>query len=123
MKKWLTSIFVLLSLAGGVAAGMPLHSGAHAKKMSCCKKMKSGQRPTTANAARLGCALNCSDPASTSGQSTSTVAFLKPSASIAGNFAPLTAARRVQGPSAFRPEIKITQERRPLFLRHHSFLI
>jgi len=41
MKKWLTSLLLILALASGVLAGMPLHSGnENSQMMDCCKKSK-----------------------------------------------------------------------------------
>jgi hypothetical protein len=54
MKKRLTSVFLLLALAGGVLAGMPMHSGnMNSRMMSCCKKAKSKERTKEAGIAQV----------------------------------------------------------------------
>lgn len=66
MKGRLTSLVLLLMLAGNAFAGMPLHSneescsmGSAMGDMDCCKAaLMEGQTPAIA-AARLCCAVNC----------------------------------------------------------------
>jgi len=66
VKRQFTSLFLLLALAGGVLAGMPLHSGTDGQMMDCCDKAKTKERSPSADAARLCCAVNCSSPTPTS---------------------------------------------------------
>lgn len=125
MKKRFTSIVLLIAIAGGVAAGMPLHSGGHGKMSSCCKKAKSGEQSAAANAARLCCAANCTDLAgTTSGPSVPSPVVLKATQSaIERNWA-LLPAKRVSRTFHSHSENNIrAREHLPLFLRHHSFLI
>ena len=69
MKKWLTSVFLLAVVLGGTTTGMPQHAGEKgcplASVMDCCAaaRMK-GDKPET-QAARICCALNCSEPGTT----------------------------------------------------------
>jgi hypothetical protein len=64
MRLKLTSLVLLLTLGGGALAGVPMHSSEHAcpmGDMDCCKKAAMAQRATPqVTAARLCCALNCS---------------------------------------------------------------
>jgi len=67
MKNWLTTFFLVLALAGGVLAGMPLHTGnMESKMMDCCDKAKGNESSPQADAARLCCAVNCSESVPTS---------------------------------------------------------
>lgn len=128
MKKWLTSLFLIMALVGGVLAGMPLHSeNENSQMMDCCKKAKSKEQTKEANMARLCCAVNCSDSAPTpSGTSFNfspstilitdslikQIALLlfvkeKPKATVTISF------ERIPLPQKFQPK----------YLQHHSFLI
>ncbi len=68
MRKRLTSLVLLLVLTGSAFAGMPLHSnedscsmGGAMGDMDCCKAaLKQSQTPAVA-AARLCCAVDCSN--------------------------------------------------------------
>ena len=68
MFKKLTNLVLVVAVAASVAAGMPLHSrSAQSAMMDCCKKaLEQSDSPHVA-AARLCCAMNCSEPASTNG--------------------------------------------------------
>jgi hypothetical protein len=67
MKKWSISLFLLFTLASGVLAGMPLRAGnMDSGMMACCVKAKSNEQSAEANAARVCCAVKCTDPAPTS---------------------------------------------------------
>jgi hypothetical protein len=69
MKKWLISVFLLAVVLGGTTTGMPRHAGEKgcplAAMMDCCAeaRMKSDKPETLA--ARICCALNCSEPGTT----------------------------------------------------------
>ncbi|HQU92294.1 MAG TPA: hypothetical protein PLK77_08355 [Pyrinomonadaceae bacterium] len=127
MKRPLSSFFVLFALAGSVLAGMPLHAGMmDSKMMKCCKKAKGQEQSPSANAARLCCAVNCSDPAPTSSISSFNFspAIVNVSESIARRIADLLGRRR-QSLSAFvsidGPPVR--QSSRPKYIQHHPFLI
>lgn len=62
MKKWLTTLFLILAMAGSALTGMPLHSGnTNSRMMKCCQKAKSKEKSKEASLARLCCAVNCGD--------------------------------------------------------------
>lgn len=65
MVKRLTLLLLVLALADGVVSGTPLHS-ANSQMMKCCDKAKSKDKTPKAEAARLCCAVNCSESAPTS---------------------------------------------------------
>jgi hypothetical protein len=130
MKKWLTSLFLILALSGGVLAGMPLHAGnTNSQMMKCCKKAKSKDQTPAARAARLCCVLNCTDPAPTSqGASFNfSPAGFTISDSIAKQIASLLLIR-------LKPDSTIPDDREttlppssrkfpPKYIQHHSILI
>jgi hypothetical protein len=67
MKKRLTSLVLLLVLAGSAFAGVPLHFGESECSMGqpmdgmdCCKAALMGGESPEATAARLCCVVNCS---------------------------------------------------------------
>jgi hypothetical protein len=72
MKLRLTSLVLLLVLAGSAFAGIPLHSGENECRtapaldgMDCCQAALMGGDSAEATAARLCCAINCSHEGST----------------------------------------------------------
>ena len=72
MRTRLTSLLLLLVLAGSAFAAFPLHSGESECSMSqamagmdCCKAALLGGKSPEATAARLCCAVNCSHEGST----------------------------------------------------------
>ena|SRR2546430_954204 len=125
MVKRLTLLFLLLALAGGVVSGTPLHSPDD-RMMKCCKRAKSKDNTPEANAARLCCAVNCSDPAPGSRGASSNFAPLgfAVSQSIAGQIAALFPARRVQLSTPFRYSREfLPRPFLPKFIQHNSLLI
>jgi hypothetical protein len=68
MQKWLTAFFLLAVMTCSAVTGMPLHSGEKEcpmADMDCCAKAQmKGDKPEV-QAARVCCALNCSEPGTT----------------------------------------------------------
>lgn len=128
MKKSLTSLFLILALASGVLAGMPLHSGnKNSQMMDCCKKAKSKEQSKEANIARLCCAVNCNDsaptPSGTSFNFSPSVIII--SDSIIKQIASLLFIKEKPTTaleSSFARQIQ-TKKFNPKYLQHHSFLI
>jgi hypothetical protein len=124
MKPRATSLFLILVFASSVMAGMPMHSGKMG--MECCDKARSKDQTPQANAARLCCAVNCSDPVPTSSGSSFTTApvNIQVSRSIGEQISALVRVER------FRPDrdsfyfqpipTRIVQ---PKYIQHRSFLI
>lgn len=127
MKKWLTSLFLIMALASGVLAGTPLHSGNMNSQMSdCCKKAKSKEQTREANIARLCCAVNCSDSSNTSqgalfnfSPSSFTISdsILKQIAFLIDRKNP------VQTLAVSFERENISPQIQPKYIQHHSFLI
>jgi hypothetical protein len=65
MTKRLASLVLLLTLGGSVMAGMPMHAGGDSSMMDCCKAALEQNDSPRVSAARLCCAMNCKEPAST----------------------------------------------------------
>lgn len=125
MNKWLTSVFLLFALAGGVVAGMPLHSE-KMDMMRCCDKAKSKDKSAEATLARLCCALNCTDsaPTSTRFSSNFSASSVTIEDSISAQIANLFKANR------YVPSVSLAYGRPLLgrsfqakYIQHHSFLI
>jgi hypothetical protein len=127
MKKWLTSLFLLLALAGGVLAGTPMHSGNTNSRMSCCKKMKGAEQTPHMKMVNLCCVLNCTDPApSPTGPSFNfSPANITVSDSIIKQIASLlmTTEKPVSTTAVSFERANLPRKIPPKYLRHHSFLI
>src|SRR4051812_34393012 len=69
MTKWLTSFFLLGVMASSALAGNLMHSGekecSMAGMMDCCATARMKDDKPEVRAARLCCALNCSEPGTT----------------------------------------------------------
>jgi hypothetical protein len=74
MVKLGTAFILILALAGGALAGVPMHSGEkHCPMMGtddCCETAQSQNATPQVYAARLCCSLNCSVPGTTGPTST-----------------------------------------------------
>jgi hypothetical protein len=127
MKKWLTSVFLLFSLAGGVLAGMPLHAGNTNSQMKCCKKAKSKEQTPEVKAARLCCALNCTESAPTSGGASfnfSPAAFIISETIINQIVSLLLIKQKSDSTAAISYNFEIPPRRfPPKYIQHHSILI
>ena len=82
MKKWLASLFLLLTLSGSVFAGVPLHFGdgecSMHGMMDCCKAALMANVSPEVAAAKLCCAVDCP----TNGATSSKVAPRRAPASV-----------------------------------------
>jgi hypothetical protein len=125
MVRRLTLFFILVSLAGGVLGGTPLHASS-SQMMKCCDKAKSKDQTPAANAANLCCALNCSEAtpvalAASFNFAPSNITVYK---SIAEQVAALTKKAKAQSPVSpnYSRDI-LPRSFQPKYLQHHSFLI
>ncbi len=125
MKKWLTSVFLIFALAGGVLAGMPLHLE-NSKMSKCCTKAKSKDKTPEVKAAQLCCAVNCTEPAPTAPG----VSFnFSPSAviisdSIFRQIALLLENEKPVSTAFLVPDPKILPRKsQPKYIQHQSILI
>src|ERR1041385_9125974 len=127
MKKRLTPFFLFLILASSVLAGVPMHSGEMSRKtMDCCDKARENSNSPHADAARLCCALNCSESVPTQ----SGISFnLSPSGVITSeSIAEQIAALFPASQSHISPVRRNSREILPAtpqhkYIQNHSFLI
>jgi hypothetical protein len=126
MAKWLISFFLLAVMAGSAASGMPLHSGEKechmTGMMDCCAKARmTGDKPEV-RAARLCCALNCTEPGTTM-PGGSYVASPQLAVALHGALVPPSAALASQElPREIRHPVVI-QQSHPAYIRHLALLI
>lgn len=128
MKKRLTTLFLILAMAGSALAGMPLHSGnTNSRMMKCCEKAKSKEQSKEASLARLCCAINCGDSAPTpSGTSFNFLpSFLIINDSLIKRIALLLLIKEKHKSTAaiLFERIPLAQKFPPKYIQHHSFLI
>ena len=89
MKKRLASLFLLLVLAGGALAGVPLPAGqsdcgmSGMMDMDCCKKAQLQELTPEVASAKLCCAINCAQNGTTSPPRTVRVMQPPPAAALA----------------------------------------
>lgn len=125
MLKWLTSLILIAALASSVLAGMPLHHEKQGCSMSdmmeCCQVAHTESDAPEALAAKLCCALNCSQPGATTPTS---ARRLPPLASISLHPAAMQSSMTVPR-SALRPSVKIayTANSPPAYIHHLALLI
>ena len=129
MRTRLTSLILLLVLAGSAFAGIPLHfgesecsMGREMNGMDCCKAALMGGESPEATAARLCCAINCSHDGSTPPSSLRMSPQQRPAVSDYQS-----------GPSALPAPISLTRhisqshgpptDSHPAYIRHLALLI
>jgi len=128
MKKWATSLVLILVMAGGLLGGVPIHFGGHGcSDMECCMTdMESapshhGETPTE-QAANLYCFLSCPEPLAPArtgaeGKVSPTVRADKhPVAAQSPIVIPIMVSRRYQD------EVQ-QQDSHPIYIRHLALLI
>lgn len=118
-------LVIILALASGVLAGMPLHAPMDGM-MECCKRAKSKETSPKAEAARLCCAVNCSQstPTSSGASFNPAPANFTITRSIADQIAALLTKEKAAliTPSSYPREI-LPRTTQPSYIQHHSFLI
>ena len=126
MAKWLTSIFLLAVMSGSAVTGMPLHSGEKECHMTgmmdcCAKAWMTGDKPEV-RAARLCCALNCTEPGSTMPGGSYKVS---PQLAVAldGALVPPSASLSSQGPPRAYSPPGLARHSHPAYIRHLALLI
>lgn len=118
-------LIVLLSLAGGVLAGTPLHAGSN-RMGDCCIKAKSKENSREAEMARECCATNCNTSAPTSSIALFNFApadytvYRSMAEQIAALF-PRIKAATVRSFGNSRDRVTLTLQ--PRYIQYNSFLI
>ncbi len=130
MKKWLTSLFLLFALAAGALAGATPFSGNAQNGMSameCCKKKKMDcDGAKSMSAAKLCCAVNCSNPTPNSAGASFNFSpsIILISDSILKQIALLLKKEKPDQPILFSFEPEILLKRfQPKYIQNNSFLI
>ncbi|MDT7778674.1 MAG: hypothetical protein QOC99_1186 [Acidobacteriota bacterium] len=125
MKKRLTSLFLLL-LTGSTLAGVPTHSGERechmSGKMDCCAKARMRSNRPEVKASRLCCALNCTEP----GTTTPTASFRVSTqlAVVLGNvLVPRISFLQSPIPARSSPTPGQRQDSNPAYILHLALLI
>lgn len=126
MIKWLSSLFLLIALSGGVFAGVLLHVGEQEcpmSEMDCCKKALSQGNSAEVSAARLCCTVACEQSGSTTAavkmpQFTSVVVV----ALYLSTFQKPSAEATKKHPQKFASKVSF-DDSKPIFIRHHTLLI
>lgn len=126
MQKWLTAFFLLAVMIGGVLGGVPMHSGekecAMTGMMDCCATAQmQGDRPEV-RAARLCCALNCTEPGTTVPGGSFRVS---PQLAVAlhGALVPPSAPLSNQAPARSNSPPGLQRQSHPAYIRHLALLI
>ena len=118
-------LIVLLSLAGGVLAGTPLHAGSN-RMADCCDKAKSQDQSHEAEMARLCCATNCTTSVPTSSVASFNLAPINftVTGSISEQIAALfTKEKAAPVSSSYYSRAVVTRTLRPKYVQYKSFLI
>lgn len=130
LKKWMTSLVLILVLATGVLASVPVNFGGHGcSDMDCCMTKMGSTTSHDAHggalaeqASELYCFLNCSDP-TLPGQA-GAVSQISPSFSASNYPAAVRAPAGIPVPSPQRFSTDIQpQNSQPVYIRHLALLI
>jgi len=63
MKKWFTSLVLVIAVGGSALTGFAMHGGERDAKMaSCCKAARARDNSQATLSAKLCCAINCTEP-------------------------------------------------------------
>jgi hypothetical protein len=126
MTKWLISFFLLGVMVSSVLAGNLMHAGekecSMTGMMDCCATARMKDDKPEVRAARLCCALNCTEPGTTVPSGSYKVS---PQLVIALQDAivPPSASLSIQGlPRAYSPP-GLVQQSNPVYIRHLALLI
>ena len=130
MFKWLTSLVLIVTLAGSVLAGMPLRSdqqecamGGMSGEMDCCAKAREQAATPEVASARLCCVVNC--PSSGATPSTNSIQRI-PSPLAITTLHPAATQSPLVIPS-LRTRSDLAQDHlqnsQPTYIRHLALLI
>ncbi len=125
MRKRLTALLLLLLVTGGALAGVPMHSGekeCHMPgMMDCCARARMKSDRPEVKAARLCCALNCTEPGTTPPAGSFQVS--QQTAVLHGVLVPQAASFQGLRPARSSSPPGHPQNSSPAFIRHLALLI
>ena len=124
MTKWPISLILIIAFAGGVFAGMPLHTAK--MSMKCCDKARNRDRSPAASLARVRCVMDCSETSPTSSGlsfnfSPSSIAIERSITSQIADMFRVERALPAVGTN-YRPATQFLSFQ-PRYIQHHAFLI
>lgn len=127
MGKWFTSFILTAVIVGSVMAGVHSDAGEHKCPLmgvsDCCQTAGSQSTVPTVSAARLCCALNCTEPGTTAPSGASSVSgsqFINVNAKIIPPRAIAAACATPAAPSLIERHL---QAAHPVYIRHLALLI
>jgi hypothetical protein len=127
MRKRLTIFVLVAGLLAGPLGGVPAHAGEHDCPMKgmaddCCATARGHGGATEVSAARLCCALNCTEPGTTAPAG---ALRLSPTVALTlhGGAVPPPAADASPQPLLPRPESESPPDSHPAYIRHLALLI
>jgi hypothetical protein len=128
MRKRVTTFVLVAAVAVGALAGVHSHAGEHDCPMAgmaddCCAKAREHTGAPEISAARLCCALNCTEPGTTGPagafELSTTVAIML----YTGAMPPAAAASSPQPPPRPSPASESPPDSHPAYIRHLALLI
>jgi hypothetical protein len=125
MRKWFTcSLLIVAMLGGAVGVGAHEQEGICplTKMADCCKKALAGKKALESSMARLCCNLNCSEPASSGSNTSSSFSSqpgVTPIAAVIPNAVPFN-SRNQSGRFAHLPRL---EDSSPRYIQHLALLI
>lgn len=126
MAKGLTSFFLLAVMVSSVLAGNLMHTGEKecpmTGEMDCCATARMKDDKPEARAARLCCALNCTEPGTTIPSGSYRVS---PQLAVAlhGALVPPSVSLSIQGQARVSSPPGLVQQSNPVYIRHLALLI
>jgi hypothetical protein len=128
MRKWFTAFILIAVITGSTVAGVHRNTGAHHCPMmgmsDCCETAGSQATAPVVSAARLCCALNCTEPGTT-GPSGAFNISSSMSVALHVGVVPPAAPAAVPHPALSRsyPATRHQQDSHPAYIRHLALLI
>ncbi len=127
MLKWLTSFVLVAGLTAGALAGVHSHGDEHNCPMKgmgdgCCAKAREHAGPPEVSAARLCCALNCTEPGTTGPTGTFELSPAVAAALHTGAVPPAEATPR-HPLTRFHTPPESPPDSHPAYIRHLALLI
>lgn len=129
MAKWITATVLVLTLSGSVLAGVPIDAPAQecsatanvAGEMDCCALAQMQAQAPEVAAAKLCCAINCSQPAQT--ESMNSVRISLPATTLVHPPVAALPATSPRFPHSFRSAFPCSATAKPSYILNLALLI